>query len=89
MKGSNEGKREGKKKREGTKGREEKKGREKSGWNTLARHAENIPSEQRFIPYLAGHSFGSDCLIVERSRTVCGIKCRRNCASTEAQFLFP
>ena len=24
--------------------------------HTLARHAENIPSEQRFIPYLAGHS---------------------------------
>ena len=36
------------------------KNTKKSGWNTLARHAENIPSEQRFIPYLAGHSFYAD-----------------------------
>ena len=36
--------------------RRKMKNTKKSGWNTLARHAENIPSEQRFIPYLAGHS---------------------------------
>lgn len=40
--------------------REKMKNTKKSGWNTLARHAENIPSEQRFIPYLAEHSFLAD-----------------------------
>ena len=38
--------------------REKMKNTKKSGWNTLARHAENI-SEQRFIPYLAKHSFSA------------------------------
>ena len=42
--------------------REKMKNTKKSGWNALARHAENIPSEQRFIPYLAGHSFHMDVL---------------------------
>jgi hypothetical protein len=35
------------------------KNTKKSGWNTLARHAENIPSEQRFIPYLAELALGA------------------------------